>query len=207
MNNTKQVTMALHVYATDYKDKLPSWGNIGNWAWDLPWAVGTTLEANGIKYLSLYCPGTRPRFTDQDNWNLYNYDTNQPGAFHVLGYAMTFAGEASLNPTNYNVSLNPDSITNAAGIELYGPPPISTRVFVAEATISAPGENNPASVASYNWTDIVGGYTKHHTTPHMKGPIPAGGNLGMLDGHAEWRRFQLMLPRDQDGSGAPVFWW
>jgi len=44
-------------------------------------------------------------------------------------------------------------------------------------------------------------------TPHMNGNVPLGGNLGMLDGHSEWRKFQFMFPRDQTGSGAPVFWW
>ena len=65
-----------------------------------------------------------------------------------------------------------------------------------------------ASAPKYNWTVIIGGYTKHHLIPHpSSGNLPLGGNLGMLDGHSEWRKFQLMFPRDEAGSGAPVFWW
>jgi prepilin-type processing-associated H-X9-DG protein len=41
----------------------------------------------------------------------------------------------------------------------------------------------------------------------MNGSVPLGGNLGMLDGHSEWRKFQYMFPRDQVGSGSPIFWW
>jgi len=205
MNNTRQVCMAIYVYGTDSRDKMPSWSNQGNWAWDFPWNVGTLLEQNGLKYKSWYCPGTAPRFTDQDNYNLYYvFATN---SFHVLGYAMTLPGEASLNPTNYNPSLIPQSPTNAAGVTVGEPPSSSARVLVADATISAPDQNVMASAARYNWTDVVGGYSKHHTTPHMNGRVPGGGNLGMLDGHSEWRRFPLMVTRDAPGSGAPVFWW
>jgi prepilin-type processing-associated H-X9-DG protein len=41
----------------------------------------------------------------------------------------------------------------------------------------------------------------------MAGKVPAGGNVGMLDSHVEWRKFQQMLPRTDPSSGAPVFWW
>ena len=35
----------------------------------------------------------------------------------------------------------------------------------------------------------------------------AGGNVGMLDGHAEWRKLNYpMLPRT-DSSSTPIFWW
>jgi prepilin-type processing-associated H-X9-DG protein len=36
--------------------------------------------------------------------------------------------------------------------------------------------------------------------------IPLGGNVGMLDGHVEWRDFTNMLPR-AGGSGSPYFFW
>jgi prepilin-type processing-associated H-X9-DG protein len=37
--------------------------------------------------------------------------------------------------------------------------------------------------------------------------LPAGGNVGMLDGHVEWRVFPQMHVRTPQGSGTPVFWW
>jgi prepilin-type N-terminal cleavage/methylation domain-containing protein len=206
MNNTKQVTLALFVYATDSKDKLPVWsrGDQGNWAWDFPWDLGALMEQNGLKYKSWYCPGTGVRFSDQDNFNLYNFQTN---IYHVLGYAMTMAGEVSLDPTNYNLSLVPQAPTNSSGVVVGGAPLVSTRVLVADSTISAPGESLMSAASRYNWTDIVGGYTKHHLTAHMAGKVPEGGNVGMLDGHSEWRKFPQMVNRDLQGSGAPVFWW
>jgi len=203
MNNIRQVVTAVHIYGSDSKDKLPSWNNTGNWAWDLPWDAGTQMEQSGANYKVLYCPGTSSRFTERDNWNLYfSFATN---SFHVLGYVMTFRGEASLNPTNYNVSLIPQPIKS--GAITYPPPPVSDRVLVSEAVLSAPGQNQLAQRATYNYLDVAGGYAKHHLTGHMNGRVPAGGNLGMLDGHVEWRKFQQMQPRTDPGSGAPTFWW
>jgi len=203
MNNLKQIVTAVHIYALDSKDKLPAWNNTGNWCWDLPWDVGNQMEQSGTSHKVFYCPGTAVRFTDQDNWNLYySFATNN---FHVLGYAMTFPGEASLNPTNYNKSLIPQPIDS--GAITYPPPSVSERVLASEAVISQPNQNKVASRDTYNYLDVTGGYMKHHLTGHMASKTPAGGNLGMLDGHVEWRRFQNMLPRTDPNSGAPVFWW
>jgi prepilin-type N-terminal cleavage/methylation domain-containing protein/prepilin-type processing-associated H-X9-DG protein len=203
MNNVKQVTLAVHIYSSDSKEKLPSWNGTGNWCWDLPWDVGTLMEQSGTKYKIFYCCGTTARFTDQDNWNLYySFATNY---FRVLGFAMTFPGEASLNPTNYNSSLIPQAIK--VGTITYPPPSPAERVLVAEAVISQPFQNQLAKRDSYNYIDVTGGYFKHHLTGHMQGKTPAGGNVGMLDGHVEWRKFPKMLPRTDPNSGAPVFWW
>jgi prepilin-type processing-associated H-X9-DG protein len=51
---------------------------------------------------------------------------------------------------------------------------------------------------------VQGGFGKPHTSPHLIGNLPAGGNLGMLDGHVEWRKFQDMQIRSASG---PFFWW
>jgi prepilin-type processing-associated H-X9-DG protein len=51
----------------------------------------------------------------------------------------------------------------------------------------------------------MGGWIKPHSTAHLVGKIPAGGNLLMLDGHGEWRKFPAMTIRT-DGTD-PAFWW
>jgi len=202
ISNTRQIAVAITMYANDSKDKLPAWQNIGNWCWDLPWAVGNSLDQAGTKWQVLYCPGTAPRFTQADDYALWTFVTNQ---YRVLGYAMTFPGTASLMATNENFSLIPQPIPYVTTL-LPAPSP-SERVLLADATISQPDENNPSRKATYNYTDIVGGYVKHHITAHLQGAIPAGGNVAMLDGHTEWRNFQEMIGRVNTGSGSPVFWW
>ena len=59
---------------------------------------------------------------------------------------------------------------------------LSARVLSACPTIEI------TSGGKTNWTDIIGGYSVHHTTGHMNRNVPSGGNLSLLDGHVEWRQ-------------------
>ena len=71
---------------------------------------------------------------------------------------------------------------------------VSDRVLIADAIISAgnatPGYSNPGN----NYSSIIGGFqvngvVYNHTSPHVKNGLPAGGDVGYKDGHAEWRKF------------------
>jgi prepilin-type N-terminal cleavage/methylation domain-containing protein/prepilin-type processing-associated H-X9-DG protein len=202
MNNEKQFTLAMLMYCGDYKDSMPAHqppGVVGYWAWDLPWDVGTIMNRSGTQYKTFYCPGTAPRFTEADWYTLWNYASN---TYHVLGYAMTLPNTASVATSNQNVKIYPTPIQ-------IGPvtvtPIITDRVLIADATLSLDGQSAEASRFSYDYTSVPGGYPKPHTSPHLNGTIPSGGNLGMLDGHVEWRKFPQMYPRTLPGS--PTFWW
>jgi prepilin-type N-terminal cleavage/methylation domain-containing protein len=201
MSNVKQVCLAIVVYAGDYKDKLPQM-SAGNWAWDLPWNVADAMLASGTQRHVMYCPA----FPDQDNDELWSFvPPPNPGAFRVTGYGLTFPGTASVMVTNENPSILPQGISYN-GITMPAPSP-SERPLMADATISHPGQNNPASRATYSYVNIQGGWSKLHRTSHMSGNLPAGGNVGILDGHVEWRKFAVMIPRTDLGSPSPVFWW
>jgi len=197
MNNIKQVCLATFMYASDYKEKLPQMTS-GNWAWDCPWNVANLMTQNGAQRHVMYDPG----FPDQDNDVLWNFALN---SFRVIGYAQTFPGTASINATNDNPSVVPTAIKYVT-IEL--PPPLpSERVLLACATISQPGQSNTNNRYANTYTGINGGWAKPHRTSHLDGKIPSGGNVGMLDGHVIWRKFNIMIPRTDPGSGSPVFWW
>jgi prepilin-type N-terminal cleavage/methylation domain-containing protein/prepilin-type processing-associated H-X9-DG protein len=196
LSNLKQVCIATMIYATDYRDKLPQMTS-GNWAWDLPWKVGDLMTQSGTQRNIMYDPG----FPDQNTDELWNY---VPNSFRVIGYAMTFPNTASVSKTNQNPSVVPTSIT--FGAITYPPPSPSVRVLSACATISRPGEGNISNRAANHYTGVNGGWSKAHRTAHMEKVLPSGGNLGMLDGHVEWRRFTVMIPRT-DAGGSPYFWW
>jgi prepilin-type N-terminal cleavage/methylation domain-containing protein/prepilin-type processing-associated H-X9-DG protein len=209
MNNVKQVTLAIRLYADGYKDKLPLMDG-GNWVWDVPWDIGDLMLPNiAAQWRVFYCPDSG--FTDLDNSNLWYYAAptcpNVQGAFHVIGYALTFPGTASLAATNQNPSLVPNAITDPTTHVTYPPPPPTDRVLMADATMSKPGQTSINNRAANSYVGIQGGYTKLHRTSHINGTRPEGGNLGMLDGHVEWRKFINMYPRTAAGSGDPVFWW
>jgi prepilin-type processing-associated H-X9-DG protein len=188
----------MHIFAGENDDKLPS--SIVGWAWDLQPAVGTFVESAGCKWTVMYCPGTGPRFSEADNWDLYTFT---PG-YRITGYANTFSA-STLAATNLNTTLTPPSFQ--VGAETYITPTTSERVLLADATISGPGQGNPAARYNYNYTSIQGGFRLPHLSPHLNlnGRFPVGGNLGMLDGHVEWRKFADMTPRTTGGSA--VFWW
>jgi prepilin-type N-terminal cleavage/methylation domain-containing protein/prepilin-type processing-associated H-X9-DG protein len=219
LSNLKQINLALQMYAGDNKSFLPIGDGASYWAWDIPWVAGNGMMANVGGYQVFYCPGTAWRFTDSNNfvlWNNYAY-----GSLHVGGYALTlpgvgvtsggggFVGSDPSDPvyTNVNVKIDqngpwkvgPGSVPMGA---------LSSRVLAADPVI----EITDAGVTT--WNNIQGGYSIHHTTGHLNKSLPAGGNVTMLDGHVEWRPFRYMIRRTdkatgvaQDSADGPAFYW
>lgn len=193
-SNLRQFSLAFLIYGNENNDKMPSLTSGGFWAWDMPWTAGNLLNAYGAPWQVMYCPGTASRFSLTEDYNLYNY---VPGSFHVLDYALTLPG-GTLNATNVNSSTLPQSITSGPAIL---PPPLpSKRVLIADATL------NLQANGSGSWDSIQGGYNKAHTSAHMAGSIPIGGNVAFLDSHVEWRPFSQMTVRTT-ATGAPYFFW
>jgi len=217
VNNLKQLTVAMLGYAYECSDKFPDGGG-AYWTWDLPAsAASVMLGANKDFQKSCYCPGTNPPFTAQDDLNLWNYGGTMTG-YHVIGYALTLPNTASLCPTNQNPTITPQPVQFGPLLINRGVAP--DIVLVADATMSQNTECNEAQKYSgYHWTDIttgsytVNGVLKPHVTAHMSGSLPAGGNLGMLDGHVQWRKFDLMHIRASGGiwpslnNSCPTYWW
>jgi prepilin-type N-terminal cleavage/methylation domain-containing protein/prepilin-type processing-associated H-X9-DG protein len=195
-SNLRQFGMAVMIYGGENNDKLPSTSAGGSWAWDLPWAMGNLLNSYGAPWQIMYCPGTAFRFSPSDNFILYtNYS---PGVSHIIDYAVTFGGN-SLNSSNVNSSISPQSMLFGPG--LFPPSIPSKRVLLADATL------NTAANGLGPWDSIQGGYAKRHTSAHLLGPLPAGGNVAFLDGHVEWRPFSQMVLRTSSGALGAYFFW
>ncbi len=206
MNQSKQLLIAFLGYAYDNQDNFPR-SESGFWAWDISrTAADAMLTAHPTFQKSAYCPTTAirpippPGFTDTDNWNLWNFTTS----YRVLGYALTLPGTGSVAATNQNRTVHREPIR--VGPTWVLPPPPAERVLLADAIISQPGQNNPLARYNYNYLTIQGGYSKPHLAAHLKGRFPIGGNLGMMDGHSEWRKFDNMTVRTIESS-TPTFWW
>ena len=121
--------------------------------------------------------------------------------FQCIAPGRTAKGAGRVKLTNITESFNPLPWKLADGTS-YEPGP-SARVIVACGTLSQ-GENQTDRTKN-NYTKVMGGWDKPHSSAHLNRQIPAGGNLGMLDGHVEWRSFDKMVIRT-DGSD-PAFWW
>lgn len=203
-SNLKQFAMVLELYGMDNHNNLPR-DTAGNWPWDVSSGVIDDLMPFGATRDMMYCPAN----PDQNNDALWFY---AGGSIHVIGYAMTCPGTPALLFTNINSSLIPQRIV--FGPLLMPPPPSSKRVLVADGTLSLPGQKNTANRAANTYTGITGGAFVNgqifqHRTSHLNGALPAGGNVGMLDGHVEWRKFNDMIPRDDPSAPSfdPEFWW
>ena len=207
MSNVKQLSLACFVYAGDNNDKVFAYppGGAAYWAWDVPEdPLMRSMLANGVVRGTAYCPAN----PEQNNDTLWNWTVSGNTGYRVLGYAFTFANTPGINTTNWNYKLTPQAIKYGA---IYLPPPNpSERPLIADVTISEPSQNSPvpAYQNNYNWTKINGGWPNHRTSHLLNRATPIGGNIAMLDGHAEWRKFKYpMLPRTDPASGSPTFWW
>lgn len=206
LSNVKQFTLGLIMYAHDNQDQFPI--SVGDSeAYDLPAFLTPLLIGAGVTRDIMYDPGY-PEFNNDYNWN------DVTNLVRDIGYVLTFPGPSSwLSDTNQNPTMKVSSP--------------STRVLLAGLVLSDVGQNqtDPASRASYNYTQVpVDAIPTLLRCPHLQNNLPAGDNLGMMDGSGAWRDFGDMIPRngsapvvvvvgDQEGnggqapSGNPVCWW
>ena len=217
-SNERQQLLAYTMYAHDNKDFLPD--DAGAFQpWDLRDFSGDYLAQGGAPYKVWYDPGTYQKFTDVDFrafWNSSGYETESDPILRVVGYTETLYGISAYGnggewefSTNINVKLIGEPIIlNGRSLPIIP----SSRVLTACVVITSANNlsDNLATMSRYIWTDLPhqGAFnvdpdvpgTKPFTSSHMlNGRVPSGGNLGMLDGHVEWRRFQDFIPRANQG--------
>jgi prepilin-type N-terminal cleavage/methylation domain-containing protein/prepilin-type processing-associated H-X9-DG protein len=206
-NNLKQLALATIMYANENNDKLPvntidgkrlnQGGAGGAWPWDMPKRVTDLLTQNGAQRHILY----DPCFSKQDNDVLWNFTST----FRVIGYTPSFPDTPRLLATNMNESITAVQPIVIGGVTVV--PSTVERVLVADVIISNRPDRNPAG---NNFVAIQGGWASLHTSSHLNGNIPAGGNQAYLDGHVSWKRFgntnqaNFIIVRTM---GGPSFWW
>jgi len=202
-SNLRQLGIAITSYADEYGGRLPilknQEGKPGGWTWDCPILVTDLLDPHGTSRHIFYCPS----FSKQDADELWNFSNNAltPGRdYRVLGYALTFPFAANVLESNINWMMTPQPIRTGNTAVL---PSASERVLVADAVISF-GEDE-VNRRENRYVDVIGGWKHGHRTSHLASrSLPAGGNLLMLDGHVEWRKFQSMIVRTTNYA---TFWW
>lgn len=210
LSNIRQIGISTIMYAQDNSDRCPDFSAAGGqyWPWDIPDPLMILMLSSGCTRDVFYDPG----FPDQNNDGAWTHFGN-----HVTGYSYAWQKTPSLTATNQNRLITPTSLTDTTkpGSPIYPPPSPTDRPLTACATLSKPGQNDPTKVGTYQWSGITGSLQWpvpqlfQHRTAHLNG-TPVGGNIGMLDGHAEWRKFKYMLPRTNpsvSGVAIPVFWW
>jgi len=221
LNNLHQFSIAITMYSSEFKDKLPELSSnlgTGGWLWDLPAGVANNMIQSGLQKKTLFCPGTAPRFDDALNFgnpspnSQWFFFGNSP-TVHIIGYTMAFCGAAA-NPADFNLDLTNQNRTMMSepvrqSINAYLPPvPNSDRPLMADATMSTLRTGTADNFGNNNFVTIPGGFQKPHLSPHLNKSIPAGGHIAFKDGHVSWRKFKDMAQRDTvNGGNRPGFWW
>jgi prepilin-type N-terminal cleavage/methylation domain-containing protein/prepilin-type processing-associated H-X9-DG protein len=207
--NLKQLNLALQIYSGENNNKLPAVGG-GNWAWDVPVGVTTALGVYGAGRQQMYCPANE----NQNQDGLWNYGLP---SFRVVGYAFVLTGSTTIAqddqntvPSAHTILLDGTDLTLGSAGTQYPINP-SRRVMVADAILSSVGGfglATPTRQTITDWNSIAGGYIGpppgfKHRTSHLNGTLPAGGNVGMLDGHVQWNPYTNIYCH----TATPGFWW
>jgi prepilin-type N-terminal cleavage/methylation domain-containing protein len=206
-SNLREYGLACQMYANDSGNKMPLMVS-GYWPWDISVETAAALAQNGSQRHIFFCPS----LNTQDNdilWGGTNGVDNPKGylslGYRGTGYANTFPGGSSnhgLMLTNVNVSIIPANSI-----------PVTDRVLLADATITAAGNITAALKFSYSYINIAtgsgGGGVPFFNSPHVNGSLAAGGNICACDNHVEWRKLDVMIARSVLSNNGPVpgFWW
>jgi prepilin-type N-terminal cleavage/methylation domain-containing protein/prepilin-type processing-associated H-X9-DG protein len=210
-NNERQQLLAFTMYAHENKDFLPE--DIGaNQAWDMRDFSADYMAENGAPYKVWYDPGTAQHYTDADYqalWNSTGYENANDPILRVVGYTETLHGIGAYGNVGSEYSTNMNEKLNGEPIVLAGrsiPINLSQRVLTACVAITDPTAANPTQMQRAVWTNLRHDddqdvpVMKTFTSSHMaNATLPMGVNLGMFDGHVEWRRFQNIIARGVSG--------
>ena len=185
VSNLHQTAVALQVYGNDDgKERLPGSAGPSYGLWDLPGPMLTNMMTSGLTRHVFYCPSNLV----QDDDFLWSYVI--ANGYSVVGYYWLTAHGYAPNPLigrDLQLKLTQVTGTNTTSLA-------DTEV-VTDIIIS--GGNPP------DFTRVQGGWVKPHTTSHLNGRAPTGGNILFLDGHVAWRKFAEMRLRI-DGWGPDI---
>ena len=192
MSNLKQIGLALHIYAGENNNYLPSYGaNAGTWLWDIPTKTAQFIVKSGGTRKVLYCPSKSASVKDIDLW--WNYS----GGYTVTSYAWLI----KRNP----LFRGPQPLRNS-GVSIKDRKYYYERIIDREPSSAEIVVDCVISENSKNFDRIGSGVIDHHSTSHLKPDnLPAGGNILFLDGHTQWRDFRLMKMRTAPGI-RPQYW-
>jgi prepilin-type N-terminal cleavage/methylation domain-containing protein/prepilin-type processing-associated H-X9-DG protein len=197
-NNLRQLAVACHVYAGDFRERLPAALMDGDWPHDLHRANADLFISAGAQPKIFYCPGLLASINQRD-WQRFWGVTTPPfsGAPNrrLLGVALF----VKRTPTDNRTGIN--------GMRFWGK--LNETNNPVEAVIVSDENLSLSTTAPYTFNVTTsntpdGAYRPPHA---QKGGIPKGANNAYLDGHVSWKRWKDMLPRFQAPSSSQPWYW
>ena len=205
----RQQTLALNMYAGDNDTKLPLPDTAGAWLQDV--AVNTVhfMLSTGMTREMFYCPSNtnHQKYNDvfwtfnNKSWDKsLNRFTNETG-FVVSGYCYILALSHGSRPQI--VSYPSDSLPKKWVKSTMDSMP-SMREAVIDSIMGIPQNNTKYG---REFESVPGGIYQqsgvYDRSSHLvSNQEPAGGNIGFLDGHGEWRPFDPLV---ENGVAAPRY--
>jgi prepilin-type N-terminal cleavage/methylation domain-containing protein/prepilin-type processing-associated H-X9-DG protein len=180
-SNEHQLSIAVLLYANDYRDKLPDCQKLGDWVWDVSAYVMTNLQQSTSRQDLFYCPNEYYLYNSAtpDAWQAFTTSTTAPEPYVVTGYIWMF-------PNSQADLVMPDFATVTKTTTARPGFGIAATEVINDATIFLNGVGGRVYVN----LSAAGGTVVH--SAHLNNNLPAGGNIMFLDGHVEWRKFNQM---------------
>ena len=167
LNNVKQMSLTMLLYADDNDDTLPRGGGNGTPYWMSQTLRNTLNSTYNLPRKIFYCP-SNPSWNRDDFWNWPG------GQYTVMGY-LYFAGETNYFNNSALIRVVPAG-RKAFAVKTSDRPFYTTLwadlVRKQSGSWGRPGDPNP---------DM-------HGANHYEKDSPAGANQGFLDGHVAWVR-------------------
>ena len=183
----------------------------GSSLWDMANGAASLLAQNGGKREILYCPGQGAAIRDVDYWFYYNNAAPNPAAnnvgdYTVTGYFWMFDRKDPNHTSNPNFGSNgggtPNPNYSRLLVKKMSIVPTNNLTFAstelfADITVSEGSGNRLtdkfSKVYSANTGNLVDGIPfPGYTSSHFNKNRPAGGDVGYLDGHVSWVKFDNM---------------
>jgi len=211
-NNIRTFGQAVMMYANQNKGRVPMHRGGANWLWDMSYDTRDWfVEVAKIPREMFYCPSYTHE--TQGQWDF----TGAPGPGNVEyfmipgyfwlgkrpGYQAAAGGPFSANTLTNAPFRNPEEdrwIEKITDKTTKSTP--SDLVLMSDIVLS---KRDDRFTTDQNFINVHGGYFMGHGTTHRSGMKPLGGNNLYLDGHVEWRPFDMMKNR-MGASIWPNFW-
>ncbi len=194
-SQVRQHCLAFLMYADDYSGKLPRPDTPGGWLWDLDVDVVNFMLHSGMTKEMFYCPSNKTMHGDMDHFWTFQAQVvsskQLTGNFIVSGYCYILELAASTN--SKRPEIQNDLSKSKLWLKTSNEKQPAMRELSVDATLcdwSQRGANFPNG----NFGLVAGGTLDqvqlYDRTSHLKSDdLPAGMNIGFLDGHVEWRHF------------------
>ncbi len=215
----RQQLLSLNMYGNENGTKLPLPTTTGAWLQDVAINSVNFMLRTGMTREMFYCPSNanHQKYNDffweygngSAEWDGSKWINQNSSSFIVSGYCFILEASSGHRPTIRRYEKDNEKKVWVKSLQEKNP---SYRELVIDSIMGGPDSSRNYG---RNFSEVGGGILSQHgvydRTSHLKGNIdPAGGNIGFLDGHTEWRAFNPEMDGDtaapRYGDNPGFFW-